>query len=103
MPPVVEKLWTNCAGYFASIKRADEVFLEGKTTEILTNWGVDPAAMQRRAVRNLQLSAIFASFLDPLLLFFHTIDAQKKNCPTCLNHLGPGSDTAVPYALVLFA
>lgn len=51
VPPAVDKLWTTCATHFASIKKSDETFLKEKGLEILTNWGVDPAAMQRRAVR----------------------------------------------------
>lgn len=51
--PAVEKLWTTCASHFASLKKSDETFLKEKGLEILANWGVDPAAMQRRAVRLL--------------------------------------------------
>lgn len=53
VPPAVEKLWTTCASHFASLKKSDETFLKEKGLEILANWGVDPAAMQRRAVRLL--------------------------------------------------
>lgn len=51
MPPAVEKLWTTCASYFAPIKKSDEVFLAEKGLEILGSWGVDAAAIRKRAVR----------------------------------------------------
>lgn len=55
MPPAVEKLWTTCASHFASLNKSDEGFLREKGLEILASWGVDPAAMQRRAVRRHRL------------------------------------------------
>eukprot|EP00903_Cladosiphon_okamuranus_P017583 g16196.t1 len=57
--PAVEKLWSTCASHFAPIKKSDEAFLREKGLEILTNWGVDPAAMQRRAANHV------GTFLNP--------------------------------------